>query len=73
MTMFDLFAAIAAFWIGAPLSALVGSFAFPFFAVALAGLKVAGVVDYSWWWVALPIWALLGDVCGRMWIDSRSV
>lgn len=35
--------------------------------VALAGLRLEGVIDISWWWVFSPVWVPL-FVCGVIFI-----
>ena len=29
-------------------------------AILLIGLKLCGVIDWSWWWILSPIWIPLG-------------
>jgi len=36
--------------------------------ILFVGLKLGGIIDWSWWWVTLPFWAsipiiLLGLLC----------
>ena len=33
---------------------------FMMFGVMFVGLKLAGVIDWSWVWVTAPIWGMLG-------------
>ena len=33
-------------------------------ALLFIGLKLAGVIDWSWWWVLLPLWGGIGIVFG---------
>lgn len=58
-------AAIAVFWIGAPSMVLLGGSIFPLVASMLVGSKLAGVIGWSWWWVALPAFGVLGNRIGR--------
>jgi len=32
---------------------------FDLFLVLFVGLKLAGIIDWSWWWVMSPLFALL--------------
>lgn len=32
--------------------------------VAFVVLKLTGAIDWSWWWVTLPFWGVLGLVVG---------
>ena len=61
------FAAIAAFWLGAPLGSIMGNVFFLIVVTAFAGMKVTGFIDWTWWWVALPLWSFTGATFGKYW------
>jgi hypothetical protein len=31
-----------------------------------AALKLAGLIAWSWWWVAAPLWVPVAALCGLM-------
>ena len=72
MTFLYGFAAIAAFWMGAPLGAIVGNIFFLIIMAAFAGMKATDFIDWSWWWVALPLWSYAGATFGRYWFARTS-
>lgn len=39
----------------------LGGLIFVILFILLVGLKVAGAIAWSWWWVLLPIWAAFGS------------
>ena len=55
-------AAAVAFWIGMITAVALGGLGFVILTAILAGLKLAGIFDVSWWWVLLPLWTVLGGV-----------
>ena len=63
--------AIVAFGFGIARRVFLGGSIFAMAAVVLAGIKLAGIVDLSWWWVALPMWTVAGAACLRMWLAAR--
>ena len=67
------FMAVTAFWMGPVLGPLVGNFFFLVAATVLAGMEMAGFIDWSRWWVALPLWSFIDGLCGQMWIANRTV
>lgn len=39
---------------------------FGLLAILFIGLKLSGVINWSWWWVTAPLWggvALVGGIC----------
>jgi hypothetical protein len=65
-------AAIAVAWVGMLLTAGgVGGLVFIIVAALLAGLKLAGVVEWSWWWTLLPLWGAASGAFAKMWIVTR--
>jgi len=70
-TIFYLLASIATFWIGMLSAVLMGGLLFLILAAVFAGLKLAGILTWSWWWVVLPIWAAIGGAFAKMWIVTR--
>ena len=66
------FAAIAAFWLGTPLGSIVGNIFFLIAMAALSAMKVTEFIDWSWWWVALPLWSLVGATVGKFWFARTS-
>lgn len=63
-------AAAAAFWAGMILFAF-GGLIFVALAAVLAGLKLAGIFAWSWWWAMLPLWAAIGGGVVKMRIAGR--
>lgn len=61
-----LIATVAVFWVGALSAVFIGGWLFLILAAVLAGLKVAGIIGWSWWWVTLPIWGAVGWAVTRM-------
>lgn len=39
-------------------------------AILFIGLKIAGIIHWSWWWVLSPIWipVIIAIVCLFLWI-----
>jgi hypothetical protein len=60
-----LVAAVALFWLGT-IFANLGGLIFIILAAVLALLKIAGILAWSWWWVALPLWVALGGAFFKM-------
>jgi hypothetical protein len=73
MSISYVFAAIVAFWMGPALGLAVGNFVFLLFTAVLTALELAGLLDWSWWWIALPLWAFIGGVCGQKWVENRGI
>jgi hypothetical protein len=67
MSFLYAFAAIGAFWLGAPLGSIVGNVFFLVVMAALTGMKMTDFIDWSWWWVALPVWGFAGATFGKLW------
>ncbi len=45
-----------------------------FVAVVLVWLRLAGVIDWSWWWVTVPLWAapaLLAGTVLVVWVVGK--
>jgi len=39
---------------------IIGGTSSPFLLFLLfLGLKLAGIIDWSWWWVTIPLWGVL--------------
>jgi hypothetical protein len=71
-TIVYLLAAVAVWWIGMALTAATfGGLPFVILAVVFAGLKLAGIIDWPWWWVLLPLWGGIGGVFVKMWMVTR--
>jgi hypothetical protein len=51
--------------------AFFGGLIFVILAAALAGLKLTGIVSWSWWWVMLPLWAAIDGAVVKMRIAAR--
>ena len=62
-------AAVALFWIG--MVFFLGGLIFVLVAAALAGLKLAGIFAWSWWWAILPLWAAVGGAFVKMRVAAR--
>lgn len=63
-------AAAALFWIGMVTFFLGGLF-FVILAAVLAGLKLARIFVWSWWWTALPLFGAGGGAVVKMRIAAR--
>jgi hypothetical protein len=63
-------AAAALFWVGM-VTFFLGGLIFVILAAALAGLKLAGIFIWSWWWVALPLFAASGGAFVKMRAAAR--
>jgi hypothetical protein len=60
-TVWYLLAGAAVWWLGVMLTATgIGGLPFVILATLLAGLKLAGIVAWSWWWAMLPLWGAVG-------------
>lgn len=60
MMIVYLLAVVAAWWIEQITAASgLGGLFFVLLTALFAGLKLTGTVDWAWWWVALPLWAVL--------------
>jgi hypothetical protein len=70
-TILYLIAAIAVFWIGMLSAVLMGGALFLILAAVFAGLKLAGVIAWAWWWVALPVWGAIGGAAAKIWMVTR--
>ena len=71
MTMIAHFvAAVAVFWVGMLLMHF-GGLIFVILAALLAGLKRAGIIAWSWWWAALPLFGAAGGAFVKMRIAAR--
>jgi hypothetical protein len=62
-------AAAALFWVGM-VTFFLGGLIFVALAAVLAGLKLAGIFAWSWWWAMLPLWAAIGGAVVKMRIAS---
>jgi hypothetical protein len=63
-------AAVALFWIGM-VTFYLGGLVFVVLAAILAGLKLAGIFVWSWWWTALPLFGAVGGAVVKMRIAAR--
>jgi hypothetical protein len=63
-------AAAALFWVGM-VTFFLGGLIFVILAVVLAGLKLAGIFVWSWWWAALPLFGAVGGAVVKMRIAAR--
>lgn len=70
-TILYLLAIVAMFWVGMLSAVFMGGLPFVILAAILAGLKLAGITGWSWWWVTLPIWGAIGGAIAKMWIVTR--
>ena len=71
-TIWYLFAAAAVWWVGMILTAATfGGLPFVILAALFAGLKLAGIIAWSWWWAMLPLWGGIGGAVAKMWIVTR--
>ena len=59
-TIAYLVAAAALFWVGMISAIALGGLLFVILAAVLAGLKLAGIIAWSWWWAMLPLWGAIG-------------
>jgi len=66
-TILYVLAIVAVFWVGMLSAVFIGGLLFLILAAVFAGLKVAGIIGWSWWWVTLPIWGAIA----KMWMVSR--
>jgi hypothetical protein len=64
--------AVVAFGFGMARAASLGGLIFAMAAVVLAGIKLAGIADMSWWWVALPMWTVAGVAFLKAWVAARN-
>jgi hypothetical protein len=64
--------AVVAFAFGIARRVFLGGSIFVMVAVVLAGIKLAGIADISWWWVALPMWTVAGAAFLKMWVAARN-
>ena len=62
--------AAALFWVGS-VAFFLGGAIFVILAAILAGLKLAGVIAWSWWWIVLSLWTAIGGAVAKMWIVTR--
>jgi hypothetical protein len=63
-------AAAVLIWLGMIFTYL-GGLIFVILAAVLAGLKLAGIFAWSWWWAMLPLWAAVGGAVVKMRIAAR--
>jgi hypothetical protein len=63
--------AVVAFGFGMARRLFLGGSIFVMAAVVLAGIKLAGIADISWWWVALPMWTVAGVAFLKTWVVAR--
>jgi hypothetical protein len=66
-----LLSSVAVFWIGMLSAVFIGGLLFLILAAVFAGLKLAGILGWSWWWVFLPVWGGIGGAVAKMWIVTR--
>jgi hypothetical protein len=59
--IFCLLASIAVFWVGMLSAMFMGGLFFLMLAAVLAGLKLAGILGWSWWWAVLLAIHLFGQ------------
>ena len=64
-------AAAVIWWVGMVTSMFLGGLIFVILAAALAGLKLAGIVAWSWWWALLPLWGAMGGASVKLWMAAR--
>jgi hypothetical protein len=65
--------AAALFWLGSITSPVLGGLIFVIAAAVLAGLKLAGLIAWSWWWIVLPLWAAIGGAYVKMRMAAKSI
>jgi hypothetical protein len=70
-TIIYILASIAVFWVGMLSAVFMGGLLFLILAAIFAGLKVIGIIGWSWWWIALPVWGAIGGAIAKMWIVTR--
>ena len=59
-------------WLGMMLTASgIGGMPFILLALLGAGLKLAGIIDWEWWWTLLALWGALGGGVAKMWLATR--
>jgi hypothetical protein len=72
MTILYLLAAVVVSWGGMLITAAgIGGLPFILVAAVLAGLKLAGVIAWPWWWAMLPLWGAVSGTVAKMWIVTR--
>jgi len=64
-------AAVALFLVGM-VTFFLGGLIFVILAAVLAGLKLAGIFAWSWWWATLPLWGAAGGAVVKMRVAARS-
>lgn len=52
---------------------LIGGLLLVLLGVIFIGLKLGSIIAWSWWWVILPIWGVIGSVIGKLWIVIRDL
>jgi hypothetical protein len=75
VTIGYILAAAVAWWIGMALTTAVGlgGLPFVFLAALTVALKAVGILPWSWWWAVLPVWAGLGSLHAKLWMDGWSL
>ncbi len=68
-----LVAAAAVWLIGMALTAAatLGGLPFVILAAVFTGLKLGGIISWSWCWTLLPLWGAVGGAVVRMYITTR--
>jgi hypothetical protein len=71
-TVLYLLATAAVVWVGMALTATgLGGLPFVVLAALFVGLKLAGIINWSWWWVMLPLWGGISGAFAKMWLVTR--
>jgi hypothetical protein len=65
-------AAAFVFWVGMILTASgIGGLPFLIVAAVIAGLKLADIFPWSWWWAMLPVWGAVSGAYLKMRLAAR--
>lgn len=59
-TIIYLLAVVAVLWVGMLSAVFIGGLLFLILAALFAALKLVGIIAWSRWWVALPVWGAVG-------------
>jgi hypothetical protein len=70
-TIFLVLAIVAVAWISLLSAVFMGGLVIMILAALFVVLRLTGIVEWSWWWVTLPIWGVGGWAIGKMWIVTR--
>jgi hypothetical protein len=70
-TVYYIVSAIAVFWIGMLSAAMMGGLYLLILIMLFVTLKLIGIISWSWWWVLLPGWAVIGSSIAKIWIVTR--